>query len=224
MGQSLQEKSDNNIDSSSYGVFKKCIKRAENLIHVNESTKSNDSVNIEETHYCDCYRACIVLSISALDAFIRKMLINQIIYKLSSKAPLNNQLSEYIKSLLNQDELFKAARELDLSERVEKAVKEDFEKKSFQGDWKISKYMNYLGFKNIFSEVSKKKDINEGNLRKDLKMYTDRRHVIAHSGDYNLNQTPIIENSIDREFAENCIKAVSNFAKAINEIIEEDGK
>lgn len=224
MGQSLQEKSDNNIDSSSYGVFKKCIKRAENLIHVNESTKSNDSVNIEETHYCDCYRACIVLSISALDAFIRKMLITKIINKLSSEEPLNKELSEYIKKILNNDELLMAARKFDLLDRVEKAIKAEFEKQSFQGDRKISNFMKYLGYENIFLEVSKKKDVNEGNLRKDINLYTERRHVIAHCGDYKLNQTPIIENSIDREFAESCIKAVSDFAKAINEIIEEDGK
>ncbi|MDD2287163.1 MAG: hypothetical protein PHQ11_17400, partial [Paludibacter sp.] len=54
-------------------VFEKCIKRAENLISFH--TKTEEIKEISDQHYCDCYRAAVVLSISALDAFIRTIVI-----------------------------------------------------------------------------------------------------------------------------------------------------
>jgi len=52
---------------TAYDVFEKCIVRTENLISVNDSTKEIEAIS--EEHYCDCYRAVVVLTISALDAF-----------------------------------------------------------------------------------------------------------------------------------------------------------
>ena len=204
---------------SSFEIFEKCIKRAENLVSVHESTK--DIKEISEQHYCDCYRAAVVLSISALDAFIRKVVISEILKLLLENKPLHLKLSEYIKNLLNQDKLLEAARNYDLHERVEKAVKEDFETKSFQGGWKISSFLEMVGHENIISNVSIRTDINEKNLRIKIEKYTNRRHIIAHSGDYDLNQNPHIENSINKEYSTDCIKTVKLFARTINEIIDE---
>lgn len=212
---------DTSVDTStlsSFEIFDKCIKRAENLVSVHDSTDKIEEIS--DQHYCDFYRAAVVLSISALDAFIRKVIISEIAKILSSNTVLNDKLSEYIKNLLNQDKLLEAARKYDLLERVEKAVKEDFETKSFQGEWKITSFLEIVGYKNIFSEVSIKVDINERNLKKKLNIFTNRRHIIAHSGDYDLNQNPHIENDIDKAFAKDCIETVRLFAKTINEIIE----
>ena len=52
---------------SSFEIFERCINRAQNLISIEKTTEDIDAVS--EQHYCDCYRAAIVLSISALDAF-----------------------------------------------------------------------------------------------------------------------------------------------------------
>lgn len=61
---------------SSYEIFSRCIKRAENLISIKITTE--DVPGVSEQHYCDCYRAAIVLSISALDAFIRTVVVSEI--------------------------------------------------------------------------------------------------------------------------------------------------
>jgi len=209
-----------NKSITSYGVFEKCIVRAENLISLHDSTENIDAVS--EEHYCDCYRAAVVLSISALDAFIRKAIVSEIRRILSDASkPVNPELLEYIKSLLNQDKLLDAARKYNLLEQVEAAVKNDFETKSFQGEWKIATYLKLVGYKDIFSDVSVKADINEKNLKRKLNLFTTRRHVIAHSGDYDLNQTPHKENSIQKTYAKDCIDTVRLFAKTIHDIMEE---
>lgn len=207
-----------NITLSSYEVFEKCITRAENLISFHIATEEIQEISDE--HYCDCYRAAVVLSISALDAFVRKVVISEIINQIASKKPLNNKLSDYLKGLLNQDKLLEAARNYDLIDRVEEAIKSDFETKSFQGEWKITSYMEMVGYKDIFAEVSMTVDINEKNLKRKLGVFTSRRHIIAHSGDYNLNQNPHNENSIDKKYAEQCVETVRLFAKTIHQIIE----
>ena len=181
---------------SPYDVFEKCIIRAENLISVHEATQKIDAIS--EQHYCDCYRAAVVLTISALDAFIRKIIVSEIRNILSdSSKSLSPELSEYIKSLLSTDKLLDAARNYDILDKVEEAVKEDFETKSFQGEFKIKIHLKMVGYPDIFKTVSEKADINERNLTTKLAKFTKRRHVIAHSGDYDLNQTTLTENTID---------------------------
>jgi len=204
---------------SSYDVFEKCVIRAENLISVHDSTEKVEEIS--DQHYCDCYRAAVVLTISALDAFVRKIVISEIRNVISdTKKPINPELADYVKKLLNQDKLLDAARNYNLLEKVEQAVKDDFETKSFQGEWKITFYLKMVGYKDIFSDVSVKADINESNLKRKLNVFTNRRHVIAHSGDYNLNQTPHKENEITKKYAKECIDTVKLFATTIHTLIE----
>lgn len=208
-----------NESITAYDIFKKCIVRAENLISLHNSTESVDAIS--EEHYCDCYRAAVVLSISALDAFIRKIVISEISKILSDdKKSLSSELSEYIKKLLSQDKLLSAARKYNLIEKVEAAVKDDFSTKSFQGEWKINTYLSMVGYKDIFSKVSIEADINEKNLIRKLTLFTNRRHIIAHSGDYDLNQAPHKELAIQKPYASECIKIVRLFASTIHKIME----
>lgn len=205
--------------STSYDIFEKCIIRAQNLVSVHESTQN--APNMSDAHYCDCYRAAVVLCISALDAYIRKVVVSEISKRIADKnRSLPKELSDYIKSLLNQDQLLDAARKYNLLESVEKAILADFSTKSFQGEWKITTHLKMVGHSEIFSAVAIKANINETNLKRKLTDYTKRRHVIAHSGDYDLNKVPHSENVITKDFAEDCIEIVSLFARTMNEIVE----
>lgn len=78
--------------------------------------------------------------------------------------------------------------------------------------------MELAGYKKIFVTVSEKANKFEKNLISDIEKFTTRRHIIAHGGDYNINQMPYKENDITRTYAEECISVVSEFAKHINEI------
>jgi hypothetical protein len=202
---------------SPHDIFQRCIKRAQNLIDFHSEDKGSDL----QEHFCDAYRAAIVLSISALDAFIRSIVtekINNMLLDNSKELP--EKLALYLKNLLNQDKLLNAARKYNLHEVVDKHIKDDFGTKSFQGEWKIKAFMELIGYQNIFKQVSDKADISETNLMKKLETYTQRRHVIAHSGDYDLNNTTQAENDITKKFAQECVELVNKFAKHVNEICQ----
>lgn len=208
---------------SPYEIFQRCIKRAENLISIKVTTE--DIPGVSDQHYCDCYRAAVVLSISALDAFIRTIVVAEIRSRIvDTSKQLPQTLSIYIKNLMNQDDLLEAARKYNFLERLEEVVRNDFETKSFQGEWKISSFLEMVGHKDIFSEVATKADINEKNLRRKLSVFTNRRHLIAHSGDYDLSKNPHAENEINGEYASECIQIVTLFASTIDKIIEEKRK
>lgn len=214
---SFDDKDTINKPLNAFEIFNKCIKRANNLIAIPSKIPKRNNT---EEHNCDCYRAAIVLSISALDAFIKKIVISEIFNQLTRDNNISSPLREYVKQLLNQDKLLDAARQSNFNDILEKEINEDFEKKSFQGEWKIETYMKMIGHDNIFSEVCMKCNINEKNFRKSIEIFTQRRHIIAHSGDFDLNRSPFVENKIEKNDAINCVNTVTTFAKTINEIIE----
>lgn len=198
---------------SPYDIFLRCIKRAQNLVDFHASPEQKE----EDKHF-DAYRAAVVLSIAALDAFIRTIVIDKIKEKLIKQRKLPKELYTYIKNVMTHDTLIECARLDIFLQTISEQITIDFQTKSFQGERKISYYMELAGYKNIFSIVSEKANKFEKNLVLEIEKYTTRRHTIAHGGDYNINQTPYKENEISKSYAEGCINIVSEFAKHLNEI------
>ena len=112
----------------------------------------------------------------------------------------------------------KLARKDDLLERVEKAFRSDFERRSFQGIKSIEEQLRIVGYNDIFHEVAKEAQLNEVTLRSDLDRFTQRRHAIAHRGDYDLNENPPKEKEITKKDAESCIKLVCQIARHMYEL------
>jgi hypothetical protein len=200
---------------TAFDLFDKCIERARNLLKIHAQAHGKQAK--PERHLADCHRAAIVLSIAALDAYVRALVLNRITELLiDSGRELPAPLTARIKNFLNNDALLEAARKDDLVERVEKAFKNDFEKKSFQGLDVISEALELIGHSNVFHEIAIHKKLNEDTLRKELTHYTMRRHTIAHRGDYDLTQIPPKELTVTKAEAEACIKLVDNIASGLN--------
>ncbi|MBI3563699.1 MAG: hypothetical protein HY079_00725 [Elusimicrobia bacterium] len=198
-----------------YDLFLKCLERARNLLLIHSQAHGKQAK--PERHLSDCHRAAIVLTIAALDAYVRALVLDRISGILLDKSfPLPPPLAARIKSLIKEDALLEAARNEDLVERVEKAFKGDFEKKTFQGIDAISEALELIGVKNIFHEIAIGKKANEDTLRRDLQLFTQRRHTIAHRGDYDLTQTPPRENPITKTEAEACIRLVALIGSGIH--------
>jgi hypothetical protein len=119
---------------------------------------------------------------------------------------------------MSHDSLLESAMNESFFNEIETQISDDFQKKSFQGERKITHYMSLAGYKNIIGLVATKSKCNEGILKADLDKFTKRRHTIAHGGDYDINQIPYKEFEIKKEYAVECHKVVSDFTKTLNEI------
>jgi len=206
---------DKTLDS--HDVFELCIQRARNLLKLHEAAHGRAAK--PEKYMSDAHRAAVVLAVSALDAFVRDLVISRTRTLLAKKAEtLPAALSAEIKKFLKDDALLDAARKDDLLERVEKAFRADFEKRSFQGTKNIEEQLRIVGFENVFHAVAVKGGLNEDTLRQDLDRFTSRRHAIAHRGDYDLSENPPKENVVTKKDAEDCIKLVSRIAKCIHDL------
>jgi hypothetical protein len=108
---------------SSFSIFERCIERARNLVKIHEAAHGGKKAKPEK-YLADAHRAAIVLSISALDAFVRSFVIERVRFLLADKAAkLPETLSARIKSFLKEDGLLESARKDDLLDRVEKAFR-----------------------------------------------------------------------------------------------------
>lgn len=204
---------------TSHDIFLLCIERSKNLIKVHELCHGKQAK--PQKYLSDTFRGSIILSISALDAFLRTFMIDKIRELLADrKTELNKCLAEEIKRYLKDDGLLEAARKDDLLDRVGKAFEDVFGKKSFEGTKNITEFMHLLGYNDIFHNVAKEAKMNEESLRADLDKYTNRRHIIAHRGDYDLSQNPPKQQVITKKEAIQCIRLVTKIAKHINTLGE----
>lgn len=202
----------------SFEIFLCCIERAENLLKIHQAAHGKKRAK-PERYLADAHRAAIVLAISALDAFIRSFVIMRVRSILGDKTvTIPGPLADRIKSFLTGDALLEAARKDDLLDRVEKAFRNDFEKKSFQGTSQITESIKLVGYNDVFHDIAISAGENEDTMRQRLDRFTNRRHVIAHRGDYDLTQNPPREQSITKKDAEECIKAVTLIATHINKL------
>jgi hypothetical protein len=200
-----------------FKIFNSSIKRADNLLNINIDPKNN-KIPIPEDKLLDSYRAVIVLSISALDAYIKTFLMVAIKKSLNEKV-LSPELKKYIKEeLFTKDSLHQYVLESNFYETVIEKFDEDFEKRSFQGQKSIDKYMKLAGVNQVFKLVCNSADKSVDKLLVAIENFTQRRHLIVHCGDHDLTQTELKENLITEKDASDCIKLVSLIVNEIHKI------
>ena len=200
-----------------YKIFKSGIKRAENLLKINIGSDSS-TLSIANDKLLDSYRAVIVLSISALDAYVKTFLIVEIKRSLNEKK-LSTDLKKYIKEeLFNKDTLHQHVLEDNFYEKVIEKFDEDFEKRSFQGQKSIDKYMKLAGLNQVFKLISNSADKSVDKLHAAIENFTQRRHLIVHCGDHDLTQTTLTEITITEKDASDCIDLVTLIANEIHKI------
>jgi len=202
---------------TSFDIFELCICRARNLIKLHQAAHGRQGK--PEPYASDAHRAAIVLAVSALDAFVRDFVINRTRDLLARKEQtLPTALSVQIRKFIKDEDLLEAARKDDLLERVEKAFRADFERRSFQGTRNIEEQIKVVGYNDIFHEVALAARVNEDELRTKLDGFTRRRHAIAHHGDYDLTQRPPKESVVTKKDAQECIRLACLVAKHIHRI------
>ncbi len=202
---------------SAHDIFLLCIARARNLVKLHKAAHGRQAR--PEPYMSDAHRAAIVLAVSALDAFVRSFVVDRVRSILADRAnPLPSELATRIKAFLKEDQLLEAARRDDLIERVAKAFRADFSRRSFQGTKVIAEYVRLVGIDDIFHDVAVAAGRNQDTLCADLDRFTERRHAIAHRGDYDISVNPPRELVISKKDAEDCIKVMTVVAKHIHEL------
>lgn len=200
-----------------FKIFQSGIKRAENLLRINIGSDQS-TLPISADKLLDSYRAVVVLSISALDAYVKTFLIVEIKRSLNEKK-LSPDLKKYIKEeLFTKDTLHQHVLEDNFYQKVIEKFDEDFEKKSFQGQKSIDKYMKLAGLNQVFKLISNSADKSENKLHSAIENFTQRRHLIVHCGDHDLTQTTLTENSRSEKDASDCITLVTLIANEIHKI------
>lgn len=200
-----------------FKIFNSGIKRAENLLSI-DIDSNGDSISINDNKLQDSYRAVIVLSISALDAYIKTFLIVEIRKSLNEKK-LSKDLKTYIKDeLFSKEELHQVVLENSFYDKVIEKFDADFEKRSFQGQKSIDKFMRLAGFNQVFKQIANSADKSIDNLLSSIENYTQRRHLIVHCGDHDLTQTELTENEVKKDEASKCLELVKLIATEIHKI------
>jgi len=203
-----------------FQIFNSGIKRAENLLKINTDENEN-KLNIPDDKLLDSYRAVIVLSISALDSYIKTFLIVEIKKSLKEKK-LGTDLKKYIKEeLFSKDELYKVVLEENFYEKVIAKFDTDFEKRSFQGQKSIEKFMKLAGVSQVFKQISISADKSADKLYSSIESFTLRRHEIVHCGDHDLTQTELTENEVEYDDALECVELVKLIANEIHKLSQE---
>lgn len=201
----------------SFKIFNSSIKRANNLLNINFN-ELNEKLPIPEDKLLDAYRAVILLSIASLDAYVKTFVRVEIKQRLTNW-DLTAELKDYIKEdLFGEKELLQYVLDHNFSEKVIEKFNQEFDKKSFQSQQSIDKYMKIAGFKEVFKQISSSADRNNDKLLKDLDKFTGRRHLIAHCGDHDLSQTETTEKEITFEDASNCVALVTFIANEIHKL------
>lgn len=217
VGQKVPRNKEQEKSERAFKIFNSSIKRAENLVDINQSGNKKE-FTISNDKILDCYRAVIVLSISALDAYVKTFLIVEIKIRLEER-DLSPDLKKYIKEeLFDKDTLHQHVLDNNFFEKVIEKFDEDFEKKSFQGQKSIDRYMKLAGFEQVFKMISRSADKSSDNLQRDIEKFTQRRHLIVHCGDHDLNQTELTESKISKKEASDCINLVKLIASEIHKL------
>lgn len=211
------EKKDIKKSDQAFQIFNSGIKRAENLHTINIDS-SGKKISIPKDKLLDCYRAVIVLSISALDAYVKTFLTQEIKQKITDRT-LSKDLKTYIiEELFTKESFHQVALDSDFIDKVIEKFDLDFEKKSFQGQKSIDKYMKLAGIDQVFKAITKSANVSLDNLLRDLERFTNMRHLIVHCGDHDLNQTALTENKVQEKDAKDCIKLVKLIATEIHNL------
>ena len=207
--------------SPAFHIFSHSIERSKNLLKIHQDAHGKRAK--PEKHLSDIHRAAVVLAISALDAFVCKFVTTKITILLADNskelpAPLLNKIREATEKS-KPTLILEAVKQNNIRQIVEKMLHEEYEKKTFQGTDSIEACLKIIGYDDIFNIIASKAKMHEGDLKRDLNEYTNRRHTIVHRGDFDaIENPPKTENPITKTYANNCIRLIEKIAKQINEL------
>lgn len=191
--------------------FNQEIQRVKNLIAIYDYLMA-DPQNSHDAS--DILRSCIVLGISALDAFIHDIIRIGMVEVLHGK---RDQTKEYKKIGFTLQQVYFDPQYA----WFERRIYEDHGEKSFQNPLAIAQAIKHISEKDLWKEICNEfKEIPEAEIKQRLKLIVTRRNQIAHEADIDKGQSPPSKRPIESKEVREHIDFIENLANAMYEILK----
>ncbi|MCB9474186.1 MAG: hypothetical protein H6678_10285 [Candidatus Delongbacteria bacterium] len=214
-----------------YQEFQNCISAAHDLVKIYKEMRNHRGIGLKgqlDAKNLDLLwlpRSAVVTSLSALDSYIHKVLIDKVPTVLKSNAPpisicaifaekyqvKNGEGFRNVLSLINSPD--------PISELLKKLKEDVLAFQSYQAPEKIIHAYSLIGHDNIFASVADKwpgPASTENDIKRRLTNYVKRRNQIAHEGDF---ESSGHVRHIKPEYAKDCYEFVEALAKKLNLIV-----
>ncbi len=200
------------MPTKAFEQFKKTIQRSEGLINFYIRNKNMKGISFPK----DIVRGAVVLSVAAFDAYVSNVFTEKLIPYIKNK-PIKKEMLKFLEStgvtvklaleLLNTDNPYK---------QIQALVENYYMAHPTQKFQTVDKMFLRYGIEDIVKQAA---NITKGkNTVHSIEVLIERRHQIAHIGDYSTAGKLI---DIDETKIKKRIKDLELFVKSLDEIIRE---
>ncbi len=191
--------------------FNQEIQRVRNLIAIYDYLIA-DPQNTNDAS--DVLRSCIVLGISALDAFIHDIIRIGMVEVLHGK---RKQTKDYQKIGFTLQQVYFDPQYA----WFERRIYEDHGEKSFQNPLAIAQAIKHISEKDLWKEICNEfKEIPEAEIKQRLKLIVTRRNQIAHEADMDKELSPPSKRSIESNDVKEYVDFIENLANVMYVILK----
>lgn len=165
----------------------------------------------------DILRGCIVLAVSALDAFIHEVIRVGMVQILRGG---RKQTPEYQKQKVTFNQI-SFSPDYAWFDRI---ILEQHQEKSYQNPKKISEGIKLISDIDLWAEISKQLNEPADNVNHKLKLIVDRRNQIAHEADIDRGLAAPIRRGIDLLDVKDTVNFIEKLAETIYVILNPQNK
>lgn len=171
-------------------------------------------------------RSAVVVSVSALDAYVHHVVEERVPHILRGGAPYPEALCERLSTVLTirnaatfRDALPMLSANDTLDQLVARLKDQNLSFLAFQAPEKIEEAYRLIGHDQIFADAAgiwPGPNTEPNDLKRRLSAYVRRRNQIAHEGDLEANGQP---RSVQPEYAANCRGFITSLVMRLNQIV-----
>lgn len=201
------------MGSKAYLKFDKTLKRCESLVKTYEDLKTDGKLKGLQSPSKDIIRGAVVLSVSALDAYVTDVFSEKLVPYLKKHTPDDSMIDLLSTAGLDTREALKLINMERPYRRIRTLINKHYSKYTTQKFNVIDELFLQYRIKKITDNAAKTK---KARLKRSVEKLIERRHEIAHNGDYNSHGRI---NSINEKIIKSRINDLELFVLSMDEII-----
>ena len=171
------------MTSKSLEKFTKTIKRCETLVNTYIDLKERSERDEISSPTKDIVRGAVVLAVSALDAYVTDVFAEKLVPYIKTYNPDDSLIKLLSEAGLNTKEALVLIRMDRPYRRIRTLIEKYYSKYTTQKFEVIDKLFLQYHLKNITQNAANKS--GKALIKRSVEILIERRHDIAHNGDYN---------------------------------------